>query len=144
MTSRGLGARARARARGSGSGWGWLSAWAYIVRYIYIYIYILEARGFAKWWPKLNFTCRLDHSCVLLVRLALVWCNFSETDRNTIDGFWVINKKQFPFKHVRAKKEKKGKEEEKQLHLGSLLKKKWTFNYLGSLLRKKYEIWGHY
>ena len=58
--------------------------------------------------PKLNFTCRLDHSCVLLVRLALVWCNFSETDRNTISGFGVNTKRTMKFGVITKKAAKFG------------------------------------
>ena len=71
---------------------------------MYIRIYLTRTPGFAK----------LDHSCVLLVRLALVWCNFSETDRNTISGFGVNTKRTMKFGVITKKAAKFGVIDKKQ------------------------------
>ena len=96
---------------------------------IYIYIYILEPRASLN-GTKLNFTCRLDHSCVLLVRLALVWCNFSETDRNTISGFGVNTKKTMKFGVITKKAVKFGVITKKTMKIGVITKKAMKFGVI--------------
>ena len=93
MTSRG------ARARGSGLGLGARGSGARaragadsLRELILLMKYILEPRA------SLNGT----------IGEALVWCNFSETDRNTISGFGVNTKKTMKFGVITKKAVKFG------------------------------------